>query len=367
MIPAQYYHIIFLYTVILMTAISIGSVGKTYRDIKRGSDNLAISILICLILSLWLGLRPYSAPYFGDTFNYTHKFNLMRSGITFEDSSEWVWRNLMYFCSQTTDVTIFFMLVEIGYFGFTLWACRRLTPNNTLISLLFCFGAFSFYTYGINGIRNGLACSMILLFLSYLNGKKVIDKIIAAILAFLAFNIHHTTALPMLMSVVSLYFMRSFSWAYYFWILSIVLSLVLGNSIANIFAAMGFDDRMGSYLNAQEYNDQFSHTGFRWDFLLYSAMPIVLGYYAIIKRGIRNRTYEFLLNTYILSNAFWVMVIRAAFSNRFAYLSWFMYPLVLAYPLLRLDIWNDKQGLRLKQIMFAHVGFTWFMNTIYGS
>ena len=107
----------------------------------------------------------------------------------------------------------------------------------------------------------------------------------------------------------------------------------------------------------------FSHTGFRWDFLLYSMMPIVLGYYVVIKRGIQDRTYTILLNTYTLANAFWVMVIRANYSNRFAYLSWFMYPIVLAYPLLRLDVWGDMQGKRLKQIMLAHIGFTWFMAT----
>ena len=92
-------------------------------------------------------------------------------------------------------------------------------------------------------------------------------------------------------------------------------------------------------------------------------MPIVLGYYVVIKRGIQDRTYTILLNTYTLANAFWVMVIRANYSNRFAYLSWFMYPIVLAYPLLRLDVWGDMQGKRLKQIMLAHIGFTWFMAT----
>ena len=36
------------------------------------------------------------------------------------------------------------------------------------------------------------------------------------------------------------------------------------------------------------------------------------------------------------------MVIRAAFSNRFAYLSWFIYPLVIAYALIRIPIWRDQ-------------------------
>lgn len=131
--------------------------------------------------------------------------------------------------------------------------------------------------------------------------------------------------------------------------------------MTTMFAGLGFDDRL-SYLTDYDIG-MFSHTGFRWDFLLYSMMPIVLGYYVVIKRGIQDRTYTILLNTYTLANAFWVMVIRANYSNRFAYLSWFMYPIVLAYPLLRLDVWGDMQGKRLKQIMLAHIGFTWFMAT----
>jgi len=56
-------------------------------------------------------------------------------------------------------------------------------------------------------------------------------------------------------------------------------------------------------------------------------------------------------------------VIRAAFSNRFAYLSWFIYPLVIAYPLLRMNIWED-QDRKTAQILLAYSGFTFFMHLI---
>ena len=164
------------------------------------------------------------------------------------------------------------------------------------------------------------------------------------------------------MALSSLYIIHKFKTAYTFWIVSIFLSLILGNTVANLFASLGFDDRMSGYLNNTEaLSSEFSSSGFRWDFLIYSSMPIVLGYYVIVKKGIRNLTYEFLLNTYILSNAFWVIVIRAAFSNRFAYLSWFLYPIVVAYPLLKLPIWENNQGSYLKKIMLANFGFTYIM------
>lgn len=322
------------------------------------------ALTICLIYALWLGARPISGRYFGDTSTYAYTFDtIQRTYSDYTRDGEWIWNNFMYYCSGIMDVNAFFTLVDIGYFGFTLWGCKRLTPNNVLISFLFCLGSLSFYSYGTNGIRNGLACSIILLAIAFFSGNKR-DKIISALLAFVAFNIHHTTALPILMTIVSSFFIKSFKWAYTFWILSILISLVAGSAVTALFAALGFDDRV-SYLTAEIEDGTFSHTGFRWDFLIYSMMPIVLGYYVVIKHGIKDKTYLLLLNTYTLSNAFWVMVIRANYSNRFAYLSWFMYPIVLAYPLLKLDIWGDEQGKHLKQIMAAHIGFTWFMKTFY--
>ena len=58
------------------------------------------------------------------------------------------------------------------------------------------------------------------------------------------------------------------------------------------------------------------------------------------------------------------MVIRASFSNRFAYLSWFIYPLVMAYPLLRMNLWED-QDRKTSLILFAYSGFLFFMFFIY--
>lgn len=360
------YHTIFLYGVIVLTLISLkGIVSDSYNQIREGRNNWKEALILSVILTLWLGFRPVSSA-FGDTVNYAHTYRLMQYGIFIppEDSGEWVWNGLMFACAKVMDVREFFLLVEVGYVGFTLWACRRLTPNNVLIGLLFNLAAFSFFTYGTNGIRNGLACAMTLLVISFMTGEKT-SKVSAIVLAFLAVNIHRTVLLPLGMAVMSLLVIKNFKQTYTFWVLSILISLVASGPVTGFFAGLGFDDRLEYITN---YDDEmFSSSGFRWDFLIYSMMPIVLGYYVVIKRGIQDRTYSILLNTYTLANAFWVMVIRANYSNRFAYLSWFMYPIVLAYPLLCIDIWGNEQGKRLQQIMLAHVGFTWFMQTIYWS
>ncbi len=234
-------------------------------------------------------------------------------------------------------------------------------PNKTLLALLFIWSSLSFYTYGVNGIRNGLACHVFILALSYLVDRRYV---VGALLCLAAFGIHRSIMLPIAAALVSIFFIKSPKTAIRFWCISILLSLVAGGAITNFFASLGFDDRMSGYTSAGADMSEFSHTGFRWDFLLYSAMPVWLTWYVAVKGRIRDRVFNILSTTYILSNAFWVMVIASSFSNRFAYLSWFLYPVVIAYPLINLRVWRDqdhKTGL----ILLAYCGFTLFMELVY--
>ena len=189
--------------------------------------------------------------------------------------------------------------------------------------MLFYIGAFSFYGYAVNGIRNGVACSFVILALA---GVCKGERTWPIILSFIAIGCHKSTALP-LAAMFFTYFVKNPKLMYATWFGAIALSLVFG----------------------------------RWDFLLYSAMPILLGWYAVFKRKVYNHTYLILLGTYIYANAFWVMVIRGLFSNRFAYLSWFIYPIVLAYPLLNLPVFKKNHSKKTAWILLAHFGFTTIM------
>ena len=358
---AKLYSYIFLYSVMAITLIyAMQLANKSYSKLKEGNNTAGIALLICIIAAIWIGQRPPTYA-FSDTGNYAHTFELMKQthlNIGIRNSSEWVWNNFTFMSSQVMDVNTYLTIIALAYFLFTFISCWLLTRQNVFATLLLVIGAFSFYSYATNGIRNGLACSMVLTVIALI-AKPRPNWIIVAILAFLTAGIHKSTLLPMGCAFLSIFVIKNFKWAYIFWLFSIIISLVIGNSIADMFASMGFDDRL-TYITTLD-EDKFSYTGFRWDFLLYSMMPIVLGYYVVIKRGIKNKTYLVLLNTYTLANAFWVMVIRANYSNRFAYLSWFMYAMVLAYPLLSLDIWGQKQGKSLSLIMLANIGFTWVM------
>ncbi len=357
--PSLYYPV-YIYSLL---ALSLGyaiNIGRQNVFFIHQNTNIKILLIYILLFVFLVGLRPISGIYFGDTGNYAGMYNTFVNGSqTLNlDSREWVFNWMMYQCSKIMDVHGFFLLVEILYIVPVLWACYRLVPNHYILMFLFCMGAFSFFSYGVNGIRNGMACSLIIVALACVN-KSLLNKIIAGILCFLAFNIHRSTALPILCLVAS-FFVKDTRYIMGWWLFSIVLSLVAGGAIEAFFTGLGFDDRMEGYSSENVDASMFSSTGFRWDFLLYSSMPIVLGYYVVFIRKIWDKNYLMLLNTYILCNSFWVMMIRASYSNRFAYLSWFMYALVLAYPCLKLPVWKN-QGTNAALVFMGHLGFTLLM------
>lgn len=357
--PAIYYPA-YIYTLLFISlTYAIYAKNKSILIIKHNSNNHFVLIYIFLFI-FFIGLRPISGTYFGDTYNYAIMYeNFINGTRTFNPSEkEIVYEWLQYTCSHFLSINEFFLVIEFLYILPVLWACKQLVPKNYLLYFIFCMGAFSFFTYGTNGIRNGMACSFIIASLACIN-KNILYKGLGLLFMIIAFYTHRSTALPILCILTS-FFVKDSRYIMGLWCCSIFISLVAGGPIESFFSSLGFDDRMDSYSSENIDASAFSSTGFRWDFLLYSSMPIILGYYVLFIKKVRDKIYLLLLNTYILCNSFWVMMIRASFSNRFAYLSWFMYAIVLAYPCLKLPIWKD-QGKKIALILMAHIGFTLFM------
>ena len=335
-------------------------VGSSKQKIlhAEGSPMQGAALALTLALTFFLGLRQVSL-IFGDMRMYTHTYeNVIYQYSSFSLSTEWLWDNLMYFCKSTGfNVYEFFLIVEIGYFAGMFMCAMILMRKNLWIAVLFFYTAFSCYSFSTNGIRNGLGCSieLVAICLFALGGAK---RYIGYFLMIMAFGIHRSTILPSAASIASVFFIKDTKMAIRFWIISIGISLLAGPLVEQFFAALGFDDRMSDYAstNQDEYSmSQFSQSGFRWDFLFYSAAPVVMIWYITRYRKFSDQIYHIFAISYLLCNAF---------SNRFAYLSWFLYPVVMAYPLLRMNIWKD-QDRKTSLLFFLYSGFTFFMFFIY--
>lgn len=323
------------------------------------------ALVLTIIVTLFLGLRPDNWYWFGDSYLYAHTYNNIVSAsndFNIDMKSEWFFLFVNSFCKFLhLDVRIFFLVVAIFYIVLMFIACQILLWENVWMAMLFCLSSFSFYTFGVNGIRSGMATSLVLLGIALLarNHKKFLP--ISLFIFLLAFGTHRSMVLPVVSTIAALYFVKKPKYAIYLWCGSIIVSLAVGGSVQSLLVNIigAEDNRMTSYATF-DAESQFAHTGFRWDFVLYSSVPVILTYYMAIKRGIQDKTYYFLANIYMISNAFWILVIRMAYTNRIAYLSWFMYPLVLAYAVIRVHIWED-QDKKAGWFLLGHTCFTLIM------
>lgn len=334
----------------------------------ENSSNQIIAAIFTIVIIFYIGFRPISGRYFVDMPLYAHTYNNIYDGAfggTQDRRGEWFFYYIGNTCKRLglIDREYFFVIAAI-YFGLMVAACWRLMRNNMFVAMLFCFISLSCFAFGTNGIRNGSATSLMMLAITFLNKEKKWNLAIAATLMFLSIGIHKSMTLPAFCAVVAFFLNREPRYAIGFWIASIFISAVAGNYVTQFFINLGFDDRMERYAHLDEFGEVIESRnekgGFRIDFILYSMMPIVMAWYVTIKRNFKDSMYNIIACTYILANAFWVMVIRSEQSNRFAYLSWFLYPIVIAYPLLRMNIW-ENQDRKVALILFLYASFTIFM------
>ena len=362
MIPGAQYHPLFYNVILILTLISFLKMYSKLTDcnvseVKVFNDSFALIFAILLIF--FMGLRPINTSYFGDTVNYAHSFRLMERGQLTSDaiSKDWLFYTLMLKCSQIMGIGTFFLIVETLYIGLALMAIYRLCPNNVWLMFITYVGAFSFFSYGVNGIRNGMAASIFLLALSFAHKKMIIIGLII-----LAGSFHSSLWLPTI-ALIFAYFYNNSKLYMIFWVLAIPLSFFFGGFFAGFFAGLGFDERLSKFISDSTIKEQFSNTGFRWDFLLYSSIPVAVGYYVIFVRKVTSGFYSLLLNTYIISNGIWILIIKSGFSNRFAYLSWFLYPVVLLYPFLNFNMWKKQYNI-VAIVVIMHFAFTYTMRLL---
>lgn len=364
---AQLYYPIYLLIVTLFSIQVYGKYNKRINPIlgmqKRGLDGECLILMFFMIL--FIGLRPVSGRYFGDMANYAAAYHAIYENVpfVFDSSAENVlWDNWWaLWGSMCLGTETFFVLSAGIYFCCTYIACRKWFPNDTFIAYLFFLAAFSTFSYTTNGCKAGNAAALFLVAMAYR------DKLYVCIpFLLLSLGIHHSMKLPIVaFVVVSLY--KNSKMYITVWAICLLLSMAHITWFQALFAQISADngDMHGAnYLLGSDTNGWGGKSGFRYDFVLYSAMPIWVGYYAIYKKKIKSASYNFVLNTYTVLNSVWMLCMYAEFTNRIAYLSWFMYPFVLIYPLV-CENWGTQKYRTLSKFMLLHLGFTLFMQIIY--
>ncbi|MGZ2371888.1 EpsG family protein [Ancylomarina sp. YFZ004] len=352
-----YYHFILLMVMLTVFRLLSGN--------YRGSVKSTGTFIFALIILFVIGLRPYNVPgvgtYFGDTINYYDSFMYIVDGNYNREYKDIGFGLFTNFSARYLNAGAYFFILSALYVLPAYYACKRLSWNYTFLLFLMFATSFLFWANGVNGIRSGIGTSFLLLAFTYKDKKWVMLLFFA-----LALIIHKSMLLPILAFILSFFYSNSKDYIVV-WFSSIVLSLLFGGFWESFFAGFDVgDERLSSYLSTNADANVFAYTGFRWDFIFYSAIPIALGAHYIFKKKYTDKFYIQLFNTYLLANSFWILVIRSSFSNRFASLSWFLIPIIILLPLVKIKIWQ-KQKTKIGLILFLSFAFTYFMslNTIW--
>jgi hypothetical protein len=264
-----------------------------------------------------------------------------------------------------TSVKVFYLVCAFLYTYLPyLFFKKQFGPLSIYVFIAYLV-SFSFLPFGINGLRNGLAVAIFLSAFIYFKKKWIFYFIII-----LSISFHKGMLLPFVAFLISSFVLKDNKKALYFWLLTIPISLLFRDILEN-FAELIFssdtvlqDDRASTYFS--EEGQKYRVSGqFRWDFIIYSGVAVFVGYWAILKKKLSNPLYTLIFRTYLIANGMWILLIYAPYTNRVAYLSWFLMPIVLTVPFIsekRESISNNNK--KLIYVVYGSLLFTIFMEFI---
>ena len=320
-----------------------------------------LGLLVAAVIIVLIGMRPVDIAY-GDTVNYAAGFQRIaeNKNISLHLNKEWLHDIITFYCARYGNIHIYFTICAILYVG-PLWlAMRRIFKEYNFVPFVVIISMFTFWMYGVNGIRNGVGASLFILAMTYTENIPLM-----VLIALFGAGVHNSVYLMIAGALVA--WLWNDSRVYLaVWLICIIVSFFYGNSIqtwmSGVADSVANDNKLTSYLNYGERNMRsegiFVSMTFRWDFLAYSALGVAIGTYFLIFRYFKDQYYQWIFNIYLICNSFWVLIIRAPYSNRFAQISWFILPVVLVYPFMRERFWvNQERMVAVGLLIFYAFGF----------
>ncbi len=293
------------------------------------------SVFLLLVTIGFIGLRDPLGhwSYFGDTGAYTRTFDLIQRGIRTEFSKDVGFYIFMKLCSQIMGIQGFYLLSAIIYVGLPYLTFKKWFGQYAFFALAAFVTAMSFWGFGINGVRSGLASSIFIFALGFRDKKWVLYSLLL-----LSVTFHKSMLLPLMAYIFVSYYTNT-KVLMLVWLSAIPVSLIVRQDletfalVSNIFTTNTIiaDNRALTYFSGQD-NNLYNEQHFRLDFVIYSAIPILLAYWQLFKNKYKNRLFSLLVNIYLIANTAWVLLIYVPFTNRLAYLSWFLMPVILIFP-----------------------------------
>jgi hypothetical protein len=359
MFNAEEYIDIFYTTICIIILITFFHYSFSSANKKLSSNvvDILTFLLILLPITLFLGFRPVSAV-FGDMLNYHRHFNEISYNKDIFYGSDIIFTKYIELSTSLVGVEFWFFLTSLIIIGFQFWATKRIFTKDRYLYFLALLGSLTLYSSVINGIRSGMAISIFLFALSF-RSKPIRMYLLFA----LSIGIHKSLMLPALAYLITIFYSNT-KVLVRIWFSAVLLSFFMGNYISDFFNNLNFnliDNRIDNYLLVDADVNKFSSVGFRYDFVIYSIIPMFYWYMYYLRKQIKvSLLYKMLLNVYIVSNTFWVILMYVNYANRFASLSWFLWPFLVLFPILE-NTENRNSKIQAIMVIFGQTILSYFI------
>ena len=289
--------------------------------------------------------KPLYLESYLDADNYYREYN-----------RELLWGKIQLFLSSVLmkNETLYWLFYTFFYCISYYVVSKKYFPNEYAGYFVLCVvGCLGFVSYGSNTIRAGFGIALLLL--AYCTDNKILKICLSVI----AIGCQMSMLLPVVGYFFSVYVIKKYRWCECIWLMSLVITSMTSvvSDVMTLFS--GLDARIEEMSNFDGTSDVYN-VGFRYDFLIYSLIPILIAKYNIWNFIKESPTYYIVYKTYLLVHAVWQLLIRIPYTDRVAYLSWFLIPFLLLYPVLNGNLKTNHS----QRYILQSIGLFVVINTI---
>jgi len=227
-IPEHFYSSAFYISITLFTILGILPLFKYTRIADFPEINKLFGIIfLLLIIILFIGFRnPYANwRYFGDTYNYTRKLEAILHNVDSKPEADIGFYYYMKFVLFFGDVVFFYIVSGALYVVPIYLGLKKWLGYDSYFALLVCVASMSFWSFGVNVLRNGLATSFFFYALSFFDRKWIMGMIILVAVSF-----HKSILLPAV-ALIIVHFYNNPKVLLKIWMSAIPISFLFGRKI----------------------------------------------------------------------------------------------------------------------------------------
>lgn len=251
---------------------------------------------------------------------------------------ELFWGKLQIFLSSVLmkNEILYWLFYSVIYCAAYFVFAKRFFPDQYSGYFVLCvIGCMGFVTYGSNTIRAGFGLALVLLsFCSENRWSKLFFAIVAV-------GCNMPMLIPICGYLCARYVMKKERWCEWVWLIFLALTATTSIISDIMMLASGLDARAEEYIDLDGTHELYN-VGFRLDFVVYSLAPVLFARYNMKNLVNDLPLYNTVYRAYLLVNSLWLLLIRMPYTDRFAYLSWFMIPFLLLYPVLNGYLNNQR-------------------------